>query len=160
MKPKHFATIILTSLLIATVFGSVTVFAPNPTTNPPVIFDAFITNTSDNPVPVEITDTIDVTLDEPIEVITTPNFEPWQAWFGGNIPDGWLVSEGGVGYAPGKIIVIEYISAVAENLDASDSLSIDITTEVNGIQVPHHLGLVEPTGRSKQFLSKEVKIYH
>jgi len=70
MKPKYFATIILASLLIVTVFGSVTVFAPQPTTpNPNAILDAFITNTSDDPVPVDITDTsIDVNLNEPIEV--------------------------------------------------------------------------------------------
>jgi len=70
MKPKHFATIILTSLLIATVFGSVTVFAPLPSTpNPPTLFDTFITNTGDDPVPVDITDdSIDVNLDEPLDV--------------------------------------------------------------------------------------------
>jgi hypothetical protein len=162
MKAKDFGVIILASLLIGIVFGSTTVFAPAPTTpNPPVLWNAFVTNTSDDPVPVDITDdSIDVTLDEPIEVITTPDFEPYQGWFGTTMSSGVLVSEGGVGWIQEKIFVIEYVSAVADNLDVSDSLSIDITTELNGIQVPHHLGLVEPMGRSKQFLSKEVKIYH
>ncbi len=51
-------------------FGVMLVFAPPPTIpSPPVVSDVFVTNASDDPVPVDITDeTIEVTLDEPIEV--------------------------------------------------------------------------------------------
>jgi hypothetical protein len=75
MKLKQFATIVLTSLLIATIFGTVAVYAPAPSKpSPPTLWDVFITNTSDDPVPVDIIDgTVDVNLDEPIEVTNPPS---------------------------------------------------------------------------------------
>jgi len=61
MKTKHLAVIMLSSLLIVTVFAGLG--------GAKSLMDVFVTNTSDNPVPVDITDeSIDVTLDEPIDV--------------------------------------------------------------------------------------------
>jgi len=74
MKSKRLA-IIIVALLLVPVFGGIVAFAPAPGDIPNRPVDVFVTNTNDNPVPVDITDdSIDVNLDEPIEV-TNPSGE-------------------------------------------------------------------------------------
>jgi hypothetical protein len=75
MKTKQLVFAILAATFLATLFGSATVLAPPSVVNPPTLWDTFVTNTSDDPVPVDIIDgAVDVNLDEPIEV-TNPSGE-------------------------------------------------------------------------------------
>ena len=76
MRTKRPVSIAIICVLAITVLGAAMVYAPPPgdLTLPP-LFNAFITNTEDDPVPVDLTDeAIDVNLDEPVEV-TTPSGE-------------------------------------------------------------------------------------
>jgi hypothetical protein len=73
MNRKLIAIFVVTALFLFPLFGG-TVFAPSGTAIPP-LFNVFVTNTSANPVPVNITNgNINVNLDEPIEV-TNPSGE-------------------------------------------------------------------------------------
>lgn len=76
MKTKKFFVTLLSCILLVTVVGSTTISAaPKDNPNPPVLWDVFVINTSENPVPVEIAEgELDVNLDEPIEV-TNPDGE-------------------------------------------------------------------------------------
>jgi hypothetical protein len=186
MRMKHFATIILASLLIVTVFGSRTVFSPAPTTpNPPVLWNAFVTNTSDDPVPVDITDdSIDVNLDEPIEVtnpsgesldVTITNSEPIEVEVknSGFEPvqfDTTLilaigetdVSDNAVFLVPsGKMLVIEYVSVHARSsIDSSNAIYVSVSTSIESPGFERHwLGMLEPQGSNHQFVSESLRMY-
>jgi hypothetical protein len=128
--------------------------------DPPLLWNAFITNTSDNPVPVDITDdTINVKIDEPIEA-------PIQFSYTLNIWDSVYGTEEEAYEVPaGKLLVIEFITVGASSLDSTDSLDCAVFTSLNGESIYHYLGVVGPQGRDKppggpdQILSEEVKIY-
>ena len=73
MKYRLFAIFVVATLLLLPLLGG-TVFGPPGTAIPP-LFNVFVTNTSTDPVPVDITNgNIDVNLDEPVEV-TNPSGE-------------------------------------------------------------------------------------
>lgn len=67
----------------------------------------------------------------------------------------------------GKRLVIEHVSARADNLAADDTLDLTVSTTVNGAMVQHFLGLVGPPGRPKidgnaqasQILCQQVRFY-
>lgn len=68
-KIRRFVTTTIVCVLVASIFGSAMVLAPAPDLIFPQLIDVFVTNTSNDPVPVDVTDdTLDVTLDEPIDV--------------------------------------------------------------------------------------------
>lgn len=66
-----------------------------------------------------------------------------------------------------KRLVIEHISARADNLATNDTLDLTVSTTVNGVMVQHYLGLVGPAGRPKidgyaqasQILCQPVRLY-
>lgn len=129
-------------------------------------FDTFITNTSDDPVPVDITDSsIDVTLDEPVEV-TNPSGEPLevvitntpeQQPFGVtevlDIEDGqtfeWTTP---FDVPEGKLLVIEYISAESDST-SGDRIILRLGTPFGVC----YIGEFQPP--ADRGLSKMVKIY-
>ncbi len=73
MKRRQLAGYVSAITLVALVLGTVIVLAAPPEDIFPTLINAFITNTNADPVPVDITDaTLDVNLDEPIEMTNPP----------------------------------------------------------------------------------------
>lgn len=69
MKHKRLAISVVVLLLLVPVFGSIVVFAPPPGNLPPAAVDVLVTNTSDDPVPVDIIEgTVYLDLASPVEV--------------------------------------------------------------------------------------------
>lgn len=66
-----------------------------------------------------------------------------------------------------KRLVIEHISARADDLATNDTLDLTVSTTLNGVRVEHYLGLVGPAGRPKidgnaqasQILCQPVRLY-
>jgi hypothetical protein len=157
MKIKRTISIAVVCVLLVTVFSAVMVYAPPPEdVGPPTIQDVFVTNEGvAEAVPVELTNT-----PVPVEVVNSLEFEPVQFYCAFSIPSG--ISGGSDPEAfevpAGKFLVMEYVSARVEDLQADAVLGLELITTVNGELRPTFIGAVESQDYLR-WLSKEVKCY-
>lgn len=145
MKAKHFAAVILTSLLVATVLGSVTVFG--------VTKKEKLLN---EPIQFSFSGSVGYDYEKTFDVFQVPE-------------DKMLAIE----FITAKVSYLPYAVIPFPGADTySDSMDCEVITTLNDVQVAYGLGVLEPLGRrilsskdnslpipNSQFLAEMVKIY-
>ncbi len=129
MNGKHFATIILTSLLVATIFGSATVLAPSsPSTRAPLSVLAYYEGAYHIPEPLDVA-TSKIVPNTHIEA-DGPVFFSVSVRVAFSGPDDLVVIEKKIGSKPERLLEIAYSDEDLQTITfGSDSMQMELMTD-------------------------------